>query len=815
MEPAAEARRLNDLGVECAKERRLLEAAEHFRLAAAADANFSLAHRNLGHALSELGDAAGAIAAYERALALEPNSVETLNNLGTIRSKQKDYSRAIQMLARATEVDPNYAPAFNNLGIALASVYRDDQAVGAFRRAIELKPEFAEAENNLALAFIHLGRPEEAIPHCQRALALRPDYADARGNLAMALTDLRRLDEALADYQQALELDPALGDQFRMNRATTLFLKGDYQAAWHDYEYRLKKLENVRITHALERWNGSPLAGRTLLLEAEQGMGDTIQFVRLAAEIKRQHKGTIILAAEPALLPLLKGVAGVDRLVSQKEPRPPFDVWLPLLSVPGVLNYDPRSAQVQIPYLTADRERIERWRARLASCRGVKIGIAWQGNRQNRSDRRRSFPLTTFAPLGKLHGVSLCSLQKGEGAEQLDTLTEFGVTQLGADFDAGGGAFLDTAAVMQCLDLVIAADTSIVHLAGALGVKVWLPLAFVPDWRWGLEGEQTPWYPTMRLFRQDKPRDWAGVFQRITAALREAFPQLRPKQPEEYTLATSGFNRLARTRHGTLLYNRHDAAQGKSLAELGELSEQQIDLFRQCVPRDATVVEAGAAIGAHTAPLARIVGPAGVVHAIEPQRVLFQTLCANVALNSLTNVVCHHAAAGAAPGSTTVPPIDYNQPGNFTAVNLAPGNISAPQPPDSSAGEPVSIITIDSLKLPRCQLVRISQAGLELAALRGASDTIGRCRPILYVHVRRQEDSAPLIAAIQQSGYRMYWHLPPYYQADNYYENPENAFGNFAALHILAIHNSVQTDIQGLKEITSPTADWQPASSAR
>jgi FkbM family methyltransferase len=502
----------------------------------------------------------------------------------------------------------------------------------------------------------------------------------------------------------------------------------------------------------------------------------------------------------------LAGVAGVDRLVSQKEAGPPFEVWLRLLSLPGVLHYDPRTAAVEIPYLMADRERVERWRSRLAGCRGMKIGIAWQGNRQNRSDRRRSFPLASFAPLGKLHGVSLISLQKGEGAEQLDALTDFDVVRLGDDFDTGGGAFLDTAAVMQGLDLVIAADTSIVHLAGALGVPVWLPLAFVPDWRWGLSGDRTPWYPTMRLFRQEKPRDWARVFDKIAAALREEFPQVRPKVPAEYTIASSGFNRLARTRHGALLYNRHDTALGKSLAELGEVFEQQIELFRQCVPPRSIVVEAGAAIGAQSVPLAKIVGPAGLIHAIEPQRVLFQTLCANVALNSLTNVVCHQAAAGESPGSIVTPAIDYNHPGSFSAIQVA-----ASQPPGSREGEPAPVITIDSLKLPRCQLLHISQAGMELAALRGAAETIRRCRPILYVHVRRQEDTGPLIEAIQALGYRLYWHLPPYYQADNYYANSENTFGNFAVLHVLAIHASVQTDIQGLKEITGPTASWQSA----
>jgi FkbM family methyltransferase len=799
---AVAARELNDLGVVAAQQRRLKEAADLFRHAAAADPSFVMAHKNLGNALSELGDDAGAAASFQRVLELDPRAVDALNNLGILRSKQRDYAGAVEVLQRAIQLEPNYAPAYSNLGIALAATYRAGQAVAAFRRAVALKPDYTEGHNNLGLALVESGRPDEALAHLRRALTQKPGYADAHRNLGIALTDVGQLDEALVEFQRALELDPAEHDAVCMNRARTLFLKGDYEAGWEDYEFRFDEDENIRVPHDAPRWDGAPLAGRTLLLEAEQGMGDTIQFVRFAAEIKRRHDARIILAVEKALVPLLTGVAGVDEILPRNERRPAFDVWLPLLSVPGLLKHDPRKSPAEVPYLRAGPQRVESWRERLAHLKGIKIGIAWQGNRFNKVDHRRSFPLRQLAPLGKVHGVTLVSLQKGDGKEQLDSLADFDVVSLGDDFDAGGGAFLDTAAVMKNLDLVISADTSVAHLAGALAVPVWVPLAFVPDWRWGMQGESTPWYPTMRLFRQEKLRDWPGVFERMVETLLAEFPAMRRKRPEEFQLGTSGFNRLARTRHGPLVYNRHDVYIGKSLAELGEFSENEIELFRQCVRPGATVVEAGANMGVHTVALARLVGESGMVHAIEPQRIVFQTLCANVALNSLTNVRCHHAAVGDKVGSILVPLLDFNQPNNFGGLALG----------GYEEGERVPLITIDSLRLARCDFLKIDVEGMELAALRGAEETIRRFRPLIYTENDRQDKSSVLIEALFALGYRLYWHVPRYYSPANYYGNPQNIFGNLSSLNMFGVHSSMRTDIQGLAPITSPQSDWrQPA----
>jgi FkbM family methyltransferase len=799
---AVDARELNDLGVVAAQQRRLKEAADLFRHAIAADTTFAVAHKNLANALSELGDVTGAIAAFQRAVELEPQSPDVLNNLGILYSKQANYQAAVDALRKAIHLNPNYPAAHNNLGIALASSYRTPLAVAAFRRAIALAPNFTEAHSNLGLALIEIGWPDEAIEHFERAVAQKPDYADAHRNMAIALTDVGRLDEALLHYQRALDARPDDHDAICSDRARTWFLQGDYEAGWRDYEFRLGKEQNVRVRHDALRWDGSPLMGRTLLLEAEQGMGDTIQFVRCAALIKRRHDCRIVLAVEQALMLLLKDVAGVDQLVSQERQRPPFDVWSPLLSAAGLLNLDPQSARVDVPYLEASPERIEKWRSRLAKIPGVKIGIAWQGNRLNKVDHRRSFPLTQFSPLAKLHGLSLISLQKGFGSEQLDSLANFDVISLGDELDASGGAFLDTPAVLKNLDLVIAADTSIAHLAGALGVKVWVPLAKVPDWRWGVAGQTTPWYPTMRLFRQAELRDWPGVFERMAAALQTEFPWLRPKRPDEFQLGECGYNRLARTRHGPLTYLRHDVYVGKSLAELGEFSEQEVELFRQVLRPGTTVVEAGSYIGAHTVPLARLVGESGLVHAIEPQRLAFQTLCGNVALSSLSNVRCHHAAASDKIGWVTVPKLDYNQPGNFAGMSLLG---------DHHDGERVPMITIDSLPLSRCDLIKIDAEGMELQAVRGAEAIIRKFRPVLYVENKREDLSAALIEALLGLGYKLFWHIPRYYNPTNYYANSENPFGNLASLNMLGVSAFQSMDIRGLKPVTGPHSTWREA----
>ena len=266
------------------------------------------------------------------------------------------------------------------------------------------------------------------------------------------------------------------------------------------------------------RWDGSDLQGKTILLRAEQGLGDTLHFIRYAALVK-QRGGTVVVACQKPLLRLLQTCPGIDRLVVRGTELPPFDVQAPLLSLPGIFQTALTSIPARVPYVFADAGLVEHWRQRLATLPGFKVGIAWQGNPQVSKVQPHFIPLGAFEPLARLPEVQLISLQKGPGAEQLTTLNPaFPVTDLGT-LDEAAGPFMDTAAIVKNLDLVISADTVTAHLAGALGVPTWVALPFFPDWRWLLDREDSPWYPTLRLFRQAETGGWPSVFARMTAAL--------------------------------------------------------------------------------------------------------------------------------------------------------------------------------------------------------------------------------------------------------------------------------------------------------
>ena len=314
--------------------------------------------------------------------------------------------------------------------------------------------------------------------------ALKPDYADAHWNLSL------------------LNL-----------------LTGDFESGWPGFEWRWQtKQQNFHRRHdSRPLWDGQPLAGRTILLHAEQGLGDTIQFVRYVPLVQ-ERGGRVVVECQPPLLSLLADSPGIDLVLAQGEPLPAFEVQAPLLSLPGILGTTLGSIPARVPYLRADPELAQSWRKKLEPLGGFKVGIVWQGNPQFKGDRQRSIPLRHYQALARVEGVRLLSLQKGPGADPLRAgATAFPVLDLGAQLETFG----DTAAVLENLDLLISSCTSVPHLAGALGVPVWLALPFVPDWRWLLEREDSPWYPHHRLFRQDRPGDWNGVFERIATALRD------------------------------------------------------------------------------------------------------------------------------------------------------------------------------------------------------------------------------------------------------------------------------------------------------
>jgi FkbM family methyltransferase len=468
--------------------------------------------------------------------------------------------------------------------------------------------------------------------------------------------------------------------------------------------------------------------------------------------------------------------------------------------VPGVLGHTPKDIPAAQSYLSADESLVKQWAERLSTYPGRKIGIAWRGSPTFGADSMRSFPVTEFLPLARLKGIHFFSLQKGPPREELEQIVgRLDVIDLGREIDENTGAFVETAAVLKNLDLLITCDTAVEHVAGALGVPVWVAMCRVPHWPWQLSGEETHWYPSMRLFRQTTSGDWPGVFERIAKALVQEFPDIQAKTPEEYRLATCGLNRLTQTRDGLMLYNRHDRYIGRSIDRYGEYAAEESELIRQVVRPGSTVVDAGANIGTHTLMLSRAVGPRGAVLAFEPQRIVFQTLCANLALNSVMNVNCRCAALGDAAGSITIPPIDYSVAENFGGVAL--GQVPT--------GETTAVVTLDGYNLSACHFIKIDVEGMEAAVIRGARKTIEKFRPILYVENDRADRSAELIGLIQSFGYNLYWHTPRLFNPDNFYQNPVNELGEVISANMLGIHSSMPSDVGGLRKIEGPDSNWR------
>ncbi len=477
------------------------------------------AHNNLGAVLRERGQPDEAAACFYRALALRPDHAGAHNNLGRVCEDRGRLEEAAARYRLAACLQPGDASFHNNLGNALTMLSRPDEALPCYRQAVRLHPEEPVYPSNLANALTLAGRPEEAEECCRQALRLRPDFADARHNLAITLGAQGRFDEALAHNAEALRLAPEYPGA-RNCRALWWLQQGDFARGWPEYEWRWKVRGVTPRTFREPAWDGSALNGRTVLLYAEQALGDTIQFVRYAPLV-RQRGGAVVVECQPPLARLLASCPGIDRLVPRGSPLPPFDVQAALLSLPGLLGTTLETVPRNVPYLSAAPDLAARWRGELGAEAAFKVGIAWQGSPTFAGDRLRSAPLRHFAPLARVEGVRLFGLQKGPAREQLRGLPwQPAVTDLGGTLDEAAGAFMDTAAVMTNLDLVVTTDTAVAHLAGALGVPVWVALSVGPDWRWLLGREDCPWYPSMRLFRQCRPHDWDEVFERMAAELR-------------------------------------------------------------------------------------------------------------------------------------------------------------------------------------------------------------------------------------------------------------------------------------------------------
>ncbi len=463
------------------------------------------------------GQAALAENAYRQVINLDSRHAGAHQALGLLLFDRGESSAAIEHLTRASDILPDWVEPLVQRGQALQQLGYPADALACFDRALALRPTGHVALYQRGVVLQALQRSAEAVASFDALLALQPDFAPALFSRANALAEAGRFEDAHAAYERVIALQPDLADAIR-NRGMLRLLLGDFNKGFADYEHRRPRSgPKSAALAAIPEWTGGDIAGKSLLVSDASGLGDTLQFCRyLPLLVARGAR--VSFTGQPRLFRLLRSLEPSVRLVAELGTAEHFDLHCKLLSVPflfGTLVNDvPRS----VPYLSPEPERIAHWATRLGG-EGFKVGICWQGNATRSMDAGRSIPLSEFAPLVALPHLRLISLQKNFGVEQLAGLPAGRVETLGEDFDNGPDAFIDSAAVIANLDLVISSDTSIAHLAGALARPAWVALRAVPEWRWLLKREDSPWYPSLRLFRQPVAGDWTSVFTAMAARL--------------------------------------------------------------------------------------------------------------------------------------------------------------------------------------------------------------------------------------------------------------------------------------------------------
>ncbi len=483
------------------------------------------ANHNRGLAFMSLARFEAARQSFERTLQLAPGSQPTWIWRGKCDLELQRPAAALTCFQHAAALLPGDFTAHFQAGIALAQLNRTQEAVAAFTSALACNPRSAEAFNNRGAVAVRLFKPAEALADFQRAIELSPGYADACTNYGNTLKGLGRYSEALAPLNRALALRP--GDtEATWSKALLLLSQGDFAQGLPLYESRLQRdpIRRLQRDFNRPRWTGKePLAGKSVLVHAEQGLGDTLQFARYLRPLEALG-ARVEFEVQPVLIQLLRSLPFQGNLLARGTALPDTDFHIPLLSLPLALGTRLDTIPGGVPYLSVDRRAAAAWKERLAALPGRRIGLNWHGNPEAEylsALQARSFPLAAAAPLAELPGITLVSLQKGAGAEQRAQVGFADrIAQLTDPLHLGPAEIAtETAAILQCLDLVITADTALAHLAGALGVQVWLVLQSVADWRWLTDRTDSPWYPTMRLFRQRITGDWTEVFQRIAREL--------------------------------------------------------------------------------------------------------------------------------------------------------------------------------------------------------------------------------------------------------------------------------------------------------
>ena len=533
--PAAADARMN-YGVILLALERHEEALASFDQVLAMHGDDAVLHYNRGNALKGLGRHEEALASYDCALALAPDFAAAHHNRGSALAELDRHREALASFDRVLGLNPEFAHrihALNNRGKMLARLKRCEEALASYDQLLALVPDHVDALTRRGVALAELGRYEEALAAYAAALSLDPDYLDVylnRGNCYAALT---QFGAALDDYAVVTSRQPEHPDA-NFNEALVRLCLGDFFRGWQKYEYRwlCKRYASQRPKIPRPVWRGDQdLRGKTILLSAEQGMGDAIQFVRYAPLVAARGAKVLVGVHRP-LASVMTSVAGVAQVIAVGEPLPDFDLYCPLLSLPLAFGTALSTIPSTVPYISPPPERVARWRGRVPENGRLRVGICWAGSAVHPGDGRRSIPLEQFAAILSVPGIDFISLQKEVTERDAGLLRDRGVTQLGQDF----ADFADTAAVMTMIDLIISVDTSLAHLAGAMAKATAVLIPFSPDFRWLLDRTDSPWYPTMRLFRQPAPGDWNTLLDRV----RQELAGLAGRQRATAPSTTSG-----------------------------------------------------------------------------------------------------------------------------------------------------------------------------------------------------------------------------------------------------------------------------------
>ncbi len=502
----------NDLGGIFQRQGQIEKSLPFYQKALILQPNLSEAHYNLGNAYKELGHWPEAVKQIQRAIDLDPGLPEAYYIQGISFYEQDQVDEAIGSWQKALQLKPGFTEVYFNLGIAYYNKGCLDEAFVLCQKAVDLDSSLAEAHYNLGLVYYEKDLPDEAIRCWQKALQINPEHKDAYNNMGAAFQDKHELNKAQKCFQKAIDNNPEFPDA-HWNKSLCHLLAGSFPEGWSEYQWRFRINTIFFNRHFLQPfWNGDDLKGKTILLYAEQGFGDTIQFIRYVPLVEKRG-GRVLVECQEDLVSLLESVEGIDQLIKHGQPLPDFDVHCPLLSLPLAFKTQLSDIPASIPYLSLNPALIRKWRERLAAVpASFKIGLVWAGWPTHKKDRKRSLSLEAFEPLAGIPGITYYSLQKGEAAAQVEIKPK-GMNLIDITRDLVD--FTETGALIQNLDLIISVDTAVAHLTGALGKPIWTLLPYSPDWRWLLDREDSPWYPSMRLFRQPSPGDWDSVINSV------------------------------------------------------------------------------------------------------------------------------------------------------------------------------------------------------------------------------------------------------------------------------------------------------------